>query len=222
MKGYVCPPGCGRCCEDPGSPVELTAGDMRRIGCFLGIPLAALADRFGTVMWNRIPGTRAFVPSLGLAFPCGLRRGGRCVIYQVRPLACRLFPEGPALSANADAELYREGGYPCFDRGVRLSPMRARQVETLLARHREECRETAALFRNGDYACVLAAVEITAIGRALDGVPAVERNAARRGLCEARIPDRLKEAVRTDWWKVLHQVAQAAPVAEKEPCGAPV
>ena len=203
MKGYDCPPGCRRCCEDRGSPVELTVGDVERISRYLRIPPRELAERYGEVMWNRIPGTRAFIPSLGLAFPCGFQAGGRCRIYQVRPLGCRLFPEAPALREAADRDLYRASGYPCFDGGVSVPPSRARQIERLLEIQREEARETVAVFRNDAYACFLSPVEVEGISRALDEVSSMERNARRRELCLARIPSALGDRVREEFLAAL-------------------
>jgi Fe-S-cluster containining protein len=225
MKGYDCPPGCVRCCEDRGCPVELTLGDVTRICAFLAIAPVDLGERYGEVMWNRVPGTRAFIPSLGLAFPCRLRVAGRCRIYQVRPLGCRLFPEAPALREDADHDLYRASGYPCFDRGVSVPPARAERIERLLATQREEARITATLFGNADYVCVLSPVELETIGRELDGVSPTERNARRRELCLARITPALKERARLgclNALRALERDEERSRVATGERCDAAV
>lgn len=203
MKGYTCPPGCARCCEDRGSPVELTLGDVERISTFLRIGGVDLAERYGEVMWNRIPGTRAFIPSLGFGFPCRFREADRCRIYQVRPLGCRLFPEAPALRPDADRDLYRASGYPCFDAGVSIPPSRAERIERLLAVQREEARLTAETFGSAGYLCVLSPLEIEAIGRELDGVSPMDRNERRRARCRARIPVALQERARAECLEVL-------------------
>jgi Fe-S-cluster containining protein len=181
----------------------LTVGDMERISVFLDITPRELMERYGEVMWNRIPGSRAFIASLGLAFPCRFQVAGRCRIYQARPLGCRLFPEAPALREDADRDLYQASGYPCFDCGVSVPPSRTERIERLLAMQREEAWITAALFRNADYLCVLSPIELETIGRELEGVPLMERNECRRALCVARIPSALKEGVRREFLEVL-------------------
>jgi Fe-S-cluster containining protein len=209
MRGYRCPPGCGRCCEDPGSPVELTLGDVERISAFLGLAPRELMERYGEVMWNRIPGTRAFIPSLGLAFPCRFHVEARCRIYEARPLGCRLFPEAPALRQDSDRDLYRGSGYPCFDRGVSVPPSRTERVARLLAREREEARQTAETFGNARYLSVLSPIEIEAIVRELEAVGPAERNAARRERCLARIPPALRDEARRDFLETLRSLEAA-------------
>jgi Fe-S-cluster containining protein len=179
---------------------------MARISKFLGITPRELMERHGEVMWNRIPGTRAFILSLGLAFPCGFLSGGGCRIYQVRPLGCRLFPEAPALRDDADLSLYLGSGYPCFDRGVSVPPTRAERVGRLLRLQRKESRETAEMFRSDAYIHMLAPAELEAVARELEGVPPAERNARRRELCLARIPTEVKERARRKCVSVLLDV----------------
>jgi len=176
---------------------------VSRITVFLKITPRELLAHYGTIMWNRVPGTRAFVPSLGLGFPCGFLAAGRCRIYPVRPLGCRLFPEAPAWRQDADRELYRASGYPCFNRGVSVPPSRSHEIERLLELQREEARETAELFRNGDSAYALSPVEVEMVVRGLEGVSPMERNARRRELCLARIPETLRDRAHTNFLAVL-------------------
>jgi Fe-S-cluster containining protein len=187
----------------------LTVGDVKRICAFLDLAPPTLMERYGEVMWNRVPRTRAFIPSLGLAFPCRFRAAGRCRIYRVRPLGCRLFPEAPALREDADRDLYQASGYPCFDGGVSVSPTRAQLIERLLEIQREEAQVTATLFGNADYVCVLSPVEIETICREVEGVSPVERNARRRELCLEHIPSALKERARLHCLETLRTLGRA-------------
>jgi Fe-S-cluster containining protein len=193
-------------------------GDLERICAFLRITPVELMERHGEIMWNRIPGTRAFLPSLGLAFPCGFRVAERCRIYQVRPLGCRLFPEAPALREDADHDLYRASGYACFDRGVSVPPNRARHVERLLELQREETRITAALFRNADHLCILSPLELETIRRDLEGGSPLERNERRRELCLAHIPLALKERARLECLNAL-QALERGPERRQDARG---
>jgi Fe-S-cluster containining protein len=188
--------------------VELTLGDLERISRFLAVTPRTLMERYGEIMWNRIPGTWAFIPSVGLAFPCTFLSSGRCRIYPVRPLGCRLFPEAPALREDADRDLYRASGYPCFDRGVSVPPTRAQHIQRLLAIHREEARATATLFGNADYLCFLSPIQLETIRRRLDTVSPLDRNERRRELCLAHIPSAPKERVRQEFFKTLQTLTR--------------
>lgn len=151
-------------------------------------------------MWNRIPGTRAFIPSLGLAFPCRFLEGGRCRIYPVRPLGCRLFPEGLLVdSSSVDLTLYRGTGYRCFDEGLSVSRSQRRLMARLLSLQREEAGLTARLFQNSAYLHVLSPAELQAIARDLEGVPPEGLNERRRNLCTARIPQSLRGQVEVEF-----------------------
>lgn len=95
MKGFVCN-NCGLCCSgDKGIQVNLTLGDIYRI-CehelmtidqFFKDQRYAGLRPFGD---PRTPGI--FDIDIGLNMPCKFRKDNKCMVYEARPLNCRLFP----------------------------------------------------------------------------------------------------------------------------------
>ncbi len=92
MGRFVCKH-MGSCCENPAAPVNVTAADLVRIADYLQ---ASVLELFGTG-WCMIPfgipeKRFSYTVEPGLETPCQFHKEGRCRVYPVRPLNCRMFP----------------------------------------------------------------------------------------------------------------------------------
>lgn len=194
---FECLLDCVRCCEDPGAPLELTIGDMIRISGHLGVSAENLFQRYCFVMWNMIPNTRTLIPSIGLRFPCGFLSDGRCVIYEIRPLHCRLFPEALFVNLVPERlEAFTGTGYKCIDRGFEMGEGRKEFMKRLSEIDEEEMSSTAKYFDNFRYCVELTPEEYNMVKSLIVGVDKMERNERRRELCTEMIDRELREKAR--------------------------
>ncbi|MCT7952872.1 YkgJ family cysteine cluster protein [Ancylothrix sp. C2] len=95
--GLKCPPGCGRCCENPD--IETTPLEMLPIALelFQKKQFQELIEKADTVNWE---GRCIFYePDLFIA------GNGRCSIYAFRPSVCRLFGFAAVKNKQGGAEL---------------------------------------------------------------------------------------------------------------------
>jgi len=85
---------CGLCCKDPVTQINLTVGDIWRIADFLKVNIEELfKDKIGLNPFREPEIENIYDIDLGLNLPCKFRKNNRCIIYPVRPLNCRLFPQ---------------------------------------------------------------------------------------------------------------------------------
>ncbi|MEE8168599.1 MAG: YkgJ family cysteine cluster protein [Candidatus Hydrothermarchaeales archaeon] len=181
---FMCLKGCVRCCTDKGMPLELTIGDMARISKHLGISLSDLFEEYCDIMWNRIPYTTMFIPSIGLTFPCEFLEGEKCVIYSVRPLHCRMFPENVVVSSEfEDISPIRGRGYKCIDRGFRVSEERGKRIKRLSELDEDELEKSAMYFGNISIQAYVTDEEFGEVLEALKEVDELEKNEKKRELC---------------------------------------
>ncbi|MGI6784685.1 MAG: YkgJ family cysteine cluster protein [Aminivibrio sp.] len=85
--------GCGRCCRGEPGAIFYTPEEEAALAAQLGLSLQEFRDRYTTSRWE--------APSLKE------KRGGDCIfhdektnlclVYEVRPMQCRLFPFWPSL-----------------------------------------------------------------------------------------------------------------------------
>ncbi|MBI4616811.1 MAG: YkgJ family cysteine cluster protein [Planctomycetes bacterium] len=210
---FKCVTGCTRCCEDPACPLELTVLDIARLLRHLRSPGSTFYDTYCTVLWNQIPQTRWFVPAVGLAFPCRCLDAGRCRVYDVRPLRCRLFPEHLLTRRDALAQDYANQGYRCFEDGTASGePCIAKELAALLGREEAENRMTAAYFGNGARAVELAQDTFAAILGGVRTLPPGERAAALRCRCTEAIDLSHRRAVESLYRERVVALA-ASPVS---------
>ncbi len=188
---FTCLNGCVRCCVDKGMPLELTLGDMVRISRHLGISLEKLFEDYCQVMWNLIPYTPYFLPSTGLVFPCGFLEGEECVIYDARPLHCRLFPENILTSDFEDLTPVKGRGYECADKGFMISEKRAECIKKLSEIDQMELESTAEYFENINYSVPISDEEFEGITSYVEGLDELERNERKRTLFMEALSQRI-------------------------------
>lgn len=84
--------GCGRCCHTRGEAgfVMLTDADQRRLAAHLGLGLADFRRRHT----GRL-GTHVHLREERGRTACLFLDGGRCGVYEARPLQCRTWPFWP-------------------------------------------------------------------------------------------------------------------------------
>ncbi|MEE9594533.1 MAG: YkgJ family cysteine cluster protein [Candidatus Hydrothermarchaeales archaeon] len=177
---FACLDGCVRCCADEGMPLELTLGDLMRISNYLDVSMEKLFDDYCQLMWNRIPNTPYFIPSTGLVFPCGFLKEEECVVYDVRPLHCRLFPENILTSNFEDLSPVKGRGYQCVDKEFTISMDRADAVRNLSEIDQRELEATAEYFENINYSIPISDEEYGQIMSAVEGLDEIEKNAKKR------------------------------------------
>jgi len=181
-EGFACLDGCVRCCDDEGVPLELTLGDLMRISNHLDVSMEKLFDDYCQLMWNRIPNTPYFIPSTGLVFPCGFLKEGECVIYDVRPLHCRLFPENIITSNFEDLSPVKGRGYQCVDKEFTISMERAQAVGNLSDVDQRELEATAEYLENINYSVPISEEEYSQIMSAIKDFGEMEKNEKKRAL----------------------------------------
>lgn len=89
-KEFICNH-CGKCCTELTTPINLTLGDILRISKKINKPIKELFQE--VIDFNPFQieeGIYEFEP--GLNKPCKFHKDERCLIYNVRPLNCRIFP----------------------------------------------------------------------------------------------------------------------------------
>ncbi len=154
------------------------------------------------VIWNRIPGTCLLIPSVGLIFPCRFLKEGRCIVYDIRPIHCRLFPEALVME-NGSLSMYRNCGYECIDRGVVVNRDRKANVRRLKDIDRHELKVTASYFENFKYCVALEPEEFKKIESCLLEINNMERAEKRRELITESIDKRHREKVKEIFMKRL-------------------
>ncbi len=179
---FACLDGCVRCCVDEGMPLELTLGDVVRISRHLGISMEKLFEDYCQVMWNRIPNTPYFLPSTGLVFPCGFLENEECVVYDARPLHCRLFPENILTSNFEDLTPVKGRGYECVDKEFTISEKRADAMRKLSEIDQMELESTAEYFENINYSVPISEEEHGQIMSHVEDLDELERNEKKRAL----------------------------------------
>jgi len=76
---------CGKCCKGPLlDGITVMPSEVRRISRHLRISETAFMNKY-------VAAKKAFRYGL-MAYPCPFGEEGACSIYDIRPLACRLFP----------------------------------------------------------------------------------------------------------------------------------
>jgi Fe-S-cluster containining protein len=104
----ACREGCSFCCFNQ---VEVTPPEALGIGHFVaqnfsGAEMDALRARMSRSLNLKAGKSRKKLARLRGEFPCPLLRGGRCSVYEVRPLVCRAMH---AFAAGACQEELRRG-----------------------------------------------------------------------------------------------------------------
>ena len=98
---------CGLCCRDPLTQINVTVGDIQRIADFLKVDIEELfKEKIGLNPFKEPEFENTYDIDLGLNLPCRFRKNNRCMIYEARPLNCRLFPQW--VLANAPNEKIKE------------------------------------------------------------------------------------------------------------------
>jgi Fe-S-cluster containining protein len=208
-REFYCRDSCVRCCTDSGAPLELLLSDIERIAGELCITTEDLFTRYGGVLWTNIPGTTALIPSTGLPFPCKFLEGGRCKIYETRPLHCRLFPERLYINPNPqDFESFSRAGYECIDEGVSLREERAEEMKNLMDEDHRELERTANFFNNEEFIYELTPSQANEVKRIFNtlALDDPERNRRRREALENMIPKKFREEVRDSFTARLKEL----------------
>jgi Fe-S-cluster containining protein len=179
--------------------LELVLSDIERIAAELGINCEDFFKKYGGVLWSNIPGTQAIIPSTGLPFPCKFLKDGKCIIYGVRPLHCRLFPERLYIDPSPQKyESFYRAGYECVDEGLTLDERRALELVRLIKKDQGELERTAGFFRNEDFIYELSPHEYNQAQLFFGHIEPddLDRNMKRRRALEGLIPEKFKEEVR--------------------------
>lgn len=195
---FFCREDCVRCCTDVGAPLELVIGDIERIARALGLTSEAFFKRYAGILWSSIPGTRTFIPSIGLPFPCRFLKDDKCTIYEIRPLHCRLFPERLYIDPSPEVfEPFHRAGYNCIDEGFLLSEERKEEVKRLMDEDQKELVRTAEFFQNEDFIYELTPSQYEEAQRAFMALSPddPERNRKKRETIDALMPPGVKEEV---------------------------
>lgn len=195
---FRCRDDCVRCCTDIGAPLELVIGDVERIARALDISFEELFKEYGGIGWSNIPGTGALIPALGLPFPCGFLKEGKCTIYDIRPLHCRLFPERLYISpATEELEPFFLSGYACLDAGFSISEERIEEVKDLMEQDKNELIRTAKIFKNEEFIYELNPSQDETVWKRLVNIRPddPERNRKRREIIESVIPAEFRDQV---------------------------
>lgn len=91
MKGvnFACQPNCGKCCDEPGGIVYLSADDATRLADHAGLDVPAWLERDTRTTFDG----RYVLKSREEDGICiHLNDQKQCNIYEVRPQQCRAFP----------------------------------------------------------------------------------------------------------------------------------
>jgi hypothetical protein len=80
---------CGRCCGEAPGYVWLDDRELAEIAAFVGRPVAEFLQLYVQTLW------RGKSLREKENYDCILLDGGRCLVYEVRPLQCRIWPFWP-------------------------------------------------------------------------------------------------------------------------------
>jgi len=105
--------GCGRCCQGEPGAIWITEVEKKRIALNLDVEEDTFLNSCCTTRWG---GLSLKERKNGDCFFWD-RGSGKCSIYQVRPLQCRLFPFWPSILVSR--ENWEEQAIQCpgMDRG---------------------------------------------------------------------------------------------------------
>ncbi len=201
---FRCIDGCVRCCTDKGMPLELTISDFERIRNHLGLSGEEMFNKYCEIMWNMIPYTYTFIPSVGLRFSCGFLKENRCTIYSLRPIHCRMFPENLVIDPGLDAiDVFKNSGYKCIDADFEVSPERRKEIKKMMRLNEELLRETVDFFENPNYCVDITAEEYNELADALANVDAMEFHAKKRNLLNELMEKTLEGNITTEFVKKI-------------------
>lgn len=210
-KGFKCfGEACTRCCTDEGAPLELTLRDIIRISKKLKMGFKEFFESYCSIAWsgNLRDG---FVPTTVFPFPCKFLSSGKCAIYEARPLHCRLFPERLYISPSSQTvEPFYRAGYKCVDAGFKLTEERKGYIKELFKQDEEEINETLNFFENFTFFYTPEDGMYNIIVNKLKKIsPAdAERNAKKRKIIEASIPEDFKEEVKKHFIERLEELEE--------------
>ena len=205
---FKCYSGCIKCCTDSGKPVELTLPDVIRLNKRLGLKPGEILKKYGEITWQLIPLTHTFIPSLALKMPCRFLKEGICSIYPIRPLYCRLFPEGMAVEDEGSMEDVKGLGYTCVDKGISVSGPRTEFIQELLGMAEEELDETVEFFQNQNYLVDLTDDEFGALSEQLENVSTSEFSGKRNMLVKKMIEGNLGGDINKEFLKKLKKIKE--------------
>jgi len=83
---------CGECCVNPATQINITVGDLVRLGKDTGLSVADLFKKHAGIVPFQTEKDFIYEMDLGLHIPCEFRKDLKCTNYQARPMNCRLFP----------------------------------------------------------------------------------------------------------------------------------
>lgn len=205
-KEFNCVKGCTKCCTDKGRIVELTLPDILRINKRLGIRPEKILEDYGEISWNLIPFTHTFIPSLILKMPCKFLKEGKCTIYSIRPMLCRLFPESLAVEDELNLEDLKGVGYLCIDKGFTMSEQRKEWIRELIEENNNDFEETLEFFQNTSYCVDLTDEEFAALAEELENVDASEFYAKRNALVKSMIESALEGDINKEFLEKLKKL----------------
>ncbi|MBW2971351.1 YkgJ family cysteine cluster protein [Candidatus Woesearchaeota archaeon] len=82
----------GKCCIKVYTQISLTGGDIVRLSKHQNMSIKELFDQGYIGLKPFFIDENVFETEIGLTIPCKFRKDKRCIVYQTRPLNCRLFP----------------------------------------------------------------------------------------------------------------------------------
>jgi len=205
-KEFKCVEGCTKCCTDKSRSIELTLPDIMRLNKRLGVPPEKILEDYGEISWNLIPFTHTVIPSLILKMPCKFLKEGKCSIYSIRPIMCRLFPESLVVDEDFDVEDFRGFGYMCIDRGVTLSDKRRELIQELIEESEDDFDETLEFFQNTSYCVDLTEDEFAALAEKLENVDASDFNAKRGMVVKSMVESALEGDINKEFLEKLKKL----------------
>lgn len=201
---FQCLDGCLRCCTDKGMPLELTLSDFQRIRNHLNLSGEEMFNKYCEIMWNMIPYTYTFIPSVGLRFPCGFLEKNRCTIYPIRPIHCRMFPENLAIDPGLDSiDVFKNTGYKCIDAGFEVRPERRKELKKMMRLNEELLAETVDFFENPNYCVDITVDEYNEIVDSLEKVSPLEFHAEKRRLINELMERTLEGSITAEFMKKI-------------------
>jgi len=205
-KEFKCVEGCTRCCTDKSRNIELTLPDILRLNKRLGIPPEKILEDYGEISWNLIPFTHTIIPSLILKMPCKFLKEGKCSIYQIRPILCRLFPESLVVDEGFDVEDLKGFGYMCIDRGVALSDKRREWIQELIEESDDDFEETIEFFQTTSYCVDLTDDDFESLSAKLENADPADFNAKRNVLVKAMVENALEGDIYKEFLEKLKKL----------------
>lgn len=203
---FKCVEGCSRCCSDKGRTAELTLPDIIRLNKRLNISPEKILDEYGEISWNLIPFTHTLIPSLILKMPCKFLKNGKCSVYSIRPIMCRLFPESIAIDEELSLEDFKGMGYMCIDKGFATSEQRKEVIQELIEESEDDFEETLEFFQNTSYCVDLTDDEFASLAEKLENVDASDFNAKRGTLVKSMVESALEGDINKEFLEKLKKL----------------